>query len=182
MPSRTPSSQMPVTGRLANRTRDSSVPMTPLTKTQPQQDLNLRSSGEPRHFQCRPPLVAHHQPHVLTQTIPDDTPSVIYIRLGDTWRTRFSCHCTVPQARELGKDEPHPMGLFATLGKFFRDLVIDVRLGVQETSKISISHESFPVAAKHGGTNDRDVQGAWAIPLHNSHSARNTSTCGWQRL
>jgi hypothetical protein len=49
------------------------------------------------------------------------------------------------------------MGLFATLGKFFRDLVIDVRLGVQETSKISISHESFSVAAKHGGTNARSM-------------------------
>jgi hypothetical protein len=39
----------------------------------------------------------------------------------------------MPQAHDLTKEEPHPVGAFAAFCKLLRDLLIDFRLGVQET-------------------------------------------------
>jgi hypothetical protein len=44
------------------------------------------------------------------------------------------------QAFKLGEDEPHPVGLLTSFGKFLRDLVMDVRLSVQEANEVSIGH------------------------------------------
>jgi hypothetical protein len=49
------------------------------------------------------------------------------------------------QAFKLGKHEPHPMGPFAAFGKFISDLVMDVRLSVQEAHKVSIGHYHAPL-------------------------------------
>jgi hypothetical protein len=50
----------------------------------------------------------------------------------------------MPQARELGKDEPRPVGLLTSFGKFLRDLVMDVRLSIHEAKKVSLSNGQPP--------------------------------------
>jgi hypothetical protein len=45
-------------------------------------------------------------------------------------------------------DEPHPVGLLTSFGKFLRDLLIDVRLSVQEPNKVGFNHGHAPVGRR----------------------------------
>jgi len=68
----------------------------------------------------------------MAQSVPEEgvrqvSPSLIQIADGVSPRNR-----AMAQARELGKDEPHPMGPFAAFGKFICNLFIDVRLSAHE--------------------------------------------------
>ena len=67
------------------------------------------------------------------------------------------------KASERGKDEPHPVGSFTSFGKLFRDLLIDVRLGVQETNKVSISHRHAPIGSSVDAVEEPYARSGWAM-------------------
>ena len=81
----------------------------------------------------------------MAQTVPKNrisqiAPSLIHIPDGISLS-----HGAMTQTRQLGKDEPHPVGLFASIGQLLNDLTIDLSLGVHETNEISLSHRSCSI-------------------------------------
>jgi hypothetical protein len=50
------------------------------------------------------------------------------------------CHSAVTEARELRKDEPHPVGPLTAVDQFLGDLAIDVGLSVHEADEIGLGH------------------------------------------
>jgi hypothetical protein len=46
----------------------------------------------------------------------------------------------VPKARELRKDEPHPVGPLTSIRLFLNNFAVDVGLGVYEANEISVCH------------------------------------------
>lgn len=69
----------------------------------------------------------------------------------------------MPQARELRKDEPHPVGSLPSFGKLLRGLLIDVRLGVQETNEVSISHRHAPIGSSVDAVEEPYARSGWAM-------------------
>jgi hypothetical protein len=49
-------------------------------------------------------------------------------------------HGASSEARQLRKNEPHPMGLLAAVRKLFNHLRINLILSVQETNEVKIGH------------------------------------------
>jgi hypothetical protein len=83
--------------------------------------------------------VAYHEAHVVAQAVPENwisqiTPSLIHIPDGIS-----PSHGAMPQTRQLRKDEPHPVGLLASIDQLFNDLTIDLNLGVSEANEIGVS-------------------------------------------
>jgi hypothetical protein len=54
---------------------------------------------------------------------------------------------TSAKPSELRKDEPHPMGLLAPIGKLINHLTEDLLLRVQEPNKVRIGHPRIVVQA-----------------------------------
>ena len=63
----------------------------------------------------------------------------------------------MPQARELGKDEPHPVGLLLPRRQLFDDPTADGILGLYEANKIRIGHEECQAFVSNGPRRSSDI-------------------------
>ena len=71
-------------------------------------------------YPCDPPLVAHHR---AVEYRGAGAPDIGSPDQNHGWR--IAAPLNMPQARDLGKYKPHPVGLLTSPGKFLRYLLIE---------------------------------------------------------
>ena len=115
-------------------------------------ERNFISSIEAEDLARGSALDVEREPRALPQPRAEDRVREIGLRLVERGDREADRHGALSEARDLGKDEPHPVALLPSGLKFPTHLIVDRRLRVDEAFEVERIRHAPPgrTVPKHG--------------------------------